>query len=197
MINSVNYYPDEFKIKVVRHYLETDDGFVATAKKFNLSCHALVSNWLRKYRNENGQPVVVKTSKFNPKYTEAFKIEVARHYVESKDSLIKTAEKFNVKSLLSVRAWVDKYRHLLPDVNGDVGRFDGYLPPITMNKPAETSDQALLSDPLEMAKRIKQLEISLTNEQFKNISLNTMIDVAEEELQISIRKKSGAKQLRK
>jgi alanyl-tRNA synthetase len=43
-------------------------------------------------------------------------------------------------------------------------------------------------------KRMKELEKQLEDAQMKNIALETMIDIAEEQLKISIRKKSGLKQ---
>ena len=43
-------------------------------------------------------------------------------------------------------------------------------------------------------KRLKELERQLEDAQMKNIALETMIDIAEEQLHISIRKKSGPKQ---
>jgi len=43
-------------------------------------------------------------------------------------------------------------------------------------------------------KRIKDLEKRLEDTQMKNIALETMIDLAEEQLKVSIRKKSGPKQ---
>ena len=43
-------------------------------------------------------------------------------------------------------------------------------------------------------KRLKELEKQLEQAQMKNIALETMIDIAEEQLRISIRKKSGPKQ---
>jgi uncharacterized membrane-anchored protein len=43
-------------------------------------------------------------------------------------------------------------------------------------------------------KQLKQMEKHLEDAQMKNIALETMIDVAEEQLKISIRKKSGPKQ---
>jgi transposase len=42
--------------------------------------------------------------------------------------------------------------------------------------------------------RIKELEKQLQNAQVKNIALETLIDVAEKDLKIDIRKKPGAKQ---
>ena len=46
----------------------------------------------------------------------------------------------------------------------------------------------------EMARRIEELEQQLKQEQMRSIVLDQMIDLAEGELKISIRKKSGAKQ---
>lgn len=43
-------------------------------------------------------------------------------------------------------------------------------------------------------KRMKELEKQLEDAQMKNIALETMIDIAEEQLKISIRKKPGPKQ---
>ena len=41
---------------------------------------------------------------------------------------------------------------------------------------------------------IEQLQSELNRERLKNLALTTMIEVAEEELHIDIRKKAGAKQ---
>ena len=45
-----------------------------------------------------------------------------------------------------------------------------------------------------LTKRLKELEKQLEDTQMKNIALETMIDVAEDQLKIKIRKKSGPKQ---
>ncbi len=45
-----------------------------------------------------------------------------------------------------------------------------------------------------LQKQLKTLEQQLDEARMRNIALNTLIDVAEEKLKISIRKKSGAKQ---
>ena len=46
---------------------------------------------------------------------------------------------------------------------------------------------------IEYELKIKKLEEELKREQFRAKALNTMIDIAERELKIDIRKKSGAK----
>jgi transposase len=46
----------------------------------------------------------------------------------------------------------------------------------------------------ELEQRLKTLEKDLAYEKLRTRALNTLIDIAEEELKVSIRKKSGAKQ---
>jgi len=46
---------------------------------------------------------------------------------------------------------------------------------------------------IEYELKIKKLEEELKREQFRAKALNTMIDIAERELKVDIRKKSGAK----
>lgn len=50
------------------------------------------------------------------------------------------------------------------------------------------------ADNQKLEKRIKELEKQLEYAKMKDVALNTLIDVAETELKISIRKKSGSKQ---
>ena len=45
----------------------------------------------------------------------------------------------------------------------------------------------------ELEAKIQKLEDQLEYEQFRTLALNTMIDIAERDLKISIRKKAGAK----
>lgn len=79
----------------------------------------------------------------------------------------------NPESLL--RSWRKKYA---PDI------------PVTLPVMTEKEKQKL-----EAAhKRMKELERQLEEARMKNISLETMIDIAEEQLKITIRKKSGPKQ---
>ncbi len=54
-----------------------------------------------------------------------------------------------------------------------------------------TKDRA---DNNELEKRIKELEKQLEMAQMKNVALNTMIDIAEKDYKLEIRKKSGPKQ---
>jgi len=50
------------------------------------------------------------------------------------------------------------------------------------------------ADNSKLEKRIEELEKQLELAQMKNVALNTMIDIAEQDYKLSIRKKSGPKQ---
>ena len=50
------------------------------------------------------------------------------------------------------------------------------------------------ADNKALEKRIKELEKQLELAQMKNVALNTMIDIAEQDYKLKIRKKSGPKQ---
>ncbi|MBI1288092.1 MAG: hypothetical protein GC178_11020 [Flavobacteriales bacterium] len=64
-----------------------------------------------------------------------------------------------------------------------------YAPGIAVTLPVMTEKER---QKLKAAqKRMKALEKQLEDAQMKNIALETMIDIAEEDLRISIRKKSG------
>jgi len=67
-----------------------------------------------------------------------------------------------------------------------------YAPGIAVTLPVMTEKEREKLDAAQ--KRMKALEKQLEQAQMKNIALETMIDIAEQELRISIRKKSGPEQ---
>lgn len=109
-------------------------------------------------------------------YPLSFKRWVARA-IESKELSIRQAKE---KYLLAVEdrtifGWVERY---------GVAKE---LSLATMT-PEEKQEKVLLE------KRIKALEKALEYAKLKNIAVETMIDVAEEQFRITIRKKAGPKQ---
>jgi transposase-like protein len=116
-------------------------------------------------------------------FSDDFKKQVARHYLTSDDSLQTTADKFGVKVHASVLQWVNK--------------FGGEFRPLDMSKSPDKEKSVLPDTPEAMLLRIKLLEETLEHKQLENIALSKMIDIAERELKISIRKNSGAKQSKK
>ena len=72
------------------------------------------------------------------------------------------------------------------------GWIKQYSPSIPVTLPVMSEKERQKLEALQ--KQVKELEKQLENAQMKNVALETMIDVAEEQLKIKIRKKSGPKQ---
>jgi hypothetical protein len=70
--------------------------------------------------------------------------------------------------------------------------MERYKPSIPVTLPVMSEKERQKLEILQ--KQVKELEKQLENAQMKNVALETMIDVAEEQLKIKIRKKSGPKQ---
>jgi transposase len=66
-----------------------------------------------------------------------------------------------------------------------------YSPGVVFLKPMTEAEKQQFE---ELQKRLKLLEKQLEEATIKNIALETLVDVAEQELKIPIRKKPGAKQ---
>jgi hypothetical protein len=113
---------------------------------------------------------------FKKDYPISFKRWIARA-IESKEFSIREAkEKYSLTEDESTfRGWVERY---------GVGKELS----LAMMTPEEKQEKVLLE------KRIKELEKALEYAKLKNIAVETMIDVAEEQFRISIRKKAGPKQ---
>jgi transposase len=95
--------------------------------------------------------------------------------IETKKTTVKEAsENFNI-SLGVIYRWREKYSSEM------------VLPLLDM-----TAEEKQKLELLE--KQLKETEKKLAEASMKNIALNMLIDVAEEKLKISIRKKPGAKQ---
>lgn len=74
-----------------------------------------------------------------------------------------------------------------------LGRWiKAYSPSIPVTLPVMSEKEKQRLECLQ--KQVKELEKQLENAQMKNVALETLIDVAEEQLKIQIRKKSGPKQ---
>jgi transposase len=122
MKKRVNHYTDDFKLKVVQEYLNTDAGFMEVKAKYGLRSNKSIPDWMRKFG--------LKTP------------------TQSQNEL--------------------------------------------QNVMKEQIQKTALERDLEL--KVKKLEQELEHERLRTLALNKMIDIAERDLKIKIRKKSGAKQ---
>jgi transposase-like protein len=108
-------------------------------------------------------------------YPVIFKRWLSREIEQGKLSCKEAKERFSLNSEKTIWGWIHQY---------GLGKE---LSLATMT-PEEKQEKVLLE------KRIKELEKALGYAKLKNIAVETMIDVAEEQFRITIRKKAGPKQ---
>jgi transposase-like protein len=116
-------------------------------------------------------------------YTNEFKERVLSHYLNGDESVSKVALRYQVNRD-TVASWV--YRRELAFDSGKSIKFVSLDTGFMQGKK--------ITSPELMEIRIQELERQLELEQMRSQCLDRMIEIAERELQIDIRKKSGAKQ---
>jgi transposase len=112
-----------------------------------------------------------------PKYSNSFKIAVAREYLSGDLSSKELSEKYDLPFIDAAHYFVRWYKQMYP--NG--------LP----------SEEGVAEIPLEISATHKSLSNQLKDANLKIAGLEMMIEIAQKELGIDIRKKSGTKQSRK
>ena len=125
------------------------------------------------------------------KFSREFMREVAMDYIKSGMSRHEIVQKYGLSHVQWVSNWVTLYL-----TDDEIRKKSLSLQPEskTIEPMAEKKEKPDISnmDREELVARIQALEKSLKESELKNLALNTMIDIAEEQ-GISIRKKSGAK----
>ncbi|MFT3752299.1 MAG: hypothetical protein QM800_05285 [Paludibacter sp.] len=104
------------------------------------------------------------------------KIQVVQDYLSGSFTQQELMLKYNFRGKHCVTSWIRKFGAEKPTI-----------------QPPMSKRVKLIENDSSKDLKIKRLEEELKREQFKTTALNTMIDIAERELRIDIRKKSGAK----
>ena len=111
--------------------------------------------------------------KANKSYSESLKREVVREITSGLLSKSEARRKYDINGWGCIYKWINKF-----DIN---------------TAPNRDHMDYTKSDKEALIKRIKELERQLEDEQIRSIGLSKMIDIAEEQLKITIRKKSTTK----
>lgn len=117
-----------------------------------------------------------KTSNEQKEYSVSFKRWISREIESGKIGAKEAIERFNIdREVRTIYDWIHIY-----GLGKEVS--------LATMTPEEKQDKLILE------KRIKELEKALDMAKLKNIAIETMIDLAEEQFNIPIRKKAGPKQ---
>lgn len=100
-------YTEEFRRKVVQHYLSTHDGVKRTAKIFGVH-KATIQLWISTYR-KHGEDIAISDKK-RRKYAPAVKEAVIHDILNNQLSVRQAAAKFNI-SRLQLARWLESYKN--------------------------------------------------------------------------------------
>ena len=115
-------------------------------------------------------------------YPESLKLKVVEEYLTTDISMNEIREKYFIKGVNVVRSWIRKFE--------EIDRKEKSGP----TQIAMTKTSSSVSREKELEAKLKEAEKALEHERLRNLALSTMIDVAEREFNIPIRKKPGSKQ---
>ena len=127
------------------------------------------------------------------KFSRALKRAICIEYMQSGLSRQEISVKYDLPNVNTLSSWINSCLTRL-EIHEKCASLPPYnaQPDTEMEKNVtESTDQSALITALQ--KQIEKLEKDLKKSQDKNLALNTLIDIAEEQ-GIRIRKKSGAKQ---
>ena len=114
-------------------------------------------------------------------FPDELKLKVVQEYMDTDVSQRELMQKFNIRGVNTIKKWMRKFDLQAPSEQEIELRR-------TMAKQKEKTPYER-----ELEAKVQKLEEQLEFEKLRTLALNTMIDVAERDLKISIRKKAGAK----
>lgn len=122
---------------------------------------------------------------FQPRYDREFKKRIIEEYLTSGCAKMFLVRKYNIKFKSAIQTWM---------------RILGYSDPISQGQRAKFGEIILVplaksqkNTPADLEKRVRELERLLEDEKLRSEGYSRMIEKAEKELKISIRKKTTTK----
>lgn len=109
-------------------------------------------------------------------FTDETRLAVIQEYLQGGKTQEELMLKYNIRGKACITNWMRKF---------------GVYQMSTISSMKEPLKKSAKEQQLEQ--KVRQLESDLKKEQLRSTALSTMIDIAERELKIDIRKKSGAK----
>lgn len=116
------------------------------------------------------------------RFSDELKFRVVQEYLSTDVSGKELKQKYNIKGNNCINNWIRKFGLETPS-NQEIELQS------TMAKQKEKTPYEQ-----ELESRVSKLEQQLGKEQLRTLALDTLIDIAERDLKIPIRKKPGAKQ---
>jgi transposase-like protein len=121
-------------------------------------------------------------------YSELFKRKVIEEYLQSGQSKMSLLKKYDIKMKSGIQRWIRQLGY------EDIHQKAGYLRPnTTLTLAAKKTFNSVSESEQSLEKRVKELERHLEDEQLRSEAYQRIIDIAEKEFKIPIRKKPNTK----
>lgn len=101
-------YKTEFKIKVVKEYLEGNIGYKELAKKYSIPDHSTARRWVNAYEFQGYDGL--KVSRKNNSYSLDLKLNVVDLYLTGEMSYQSLANEFKINNPAMISRWVKEFR---------------------------------------------------------------------------------------
>lgn len=141
-------YSDEFKLKVVRAYLDGSLGYKALAKVFSISSDSQIKGWVRAYK-EFGEAGLRKKS-VKQVYSVKFKLDVLHFMKQTGASYQDTAIPFSMNNPALIANWNSKF--LKEGIEGLKEKVKG-RPPMSKNPKIKSVKQESTESREELLER--------------------------------------------
>ena len=101
-------YSTEFKMKVVKEYLESKNSYKSLSEKYKLPHQEIVKRWVNAYKSQGYDGI--KVSRRNNKYSLEFKLNVVNLYLTGEMSYQSLANDLKINNPSMITRWVNDFR---------------------------------------------------------------------------------------
>ena len=101
-------YNLEFKLKVVKEYLQGNIGYTSLAKKYSIKSETVIKRWVNAYKTQGYEGLEIKRK--NNKYTLEFKLNTVNLYLTGEMSYQSLANYLKINNPSIVAIWVKEFR---------------------------------------------------------------------------------------
>jgi transposase-like protein len=115
-------------------------------------------------------------------FTDEFRFQVVQEYLNTGISQKQLKKKYSISGNSCINNWMRKF-----------GTSEVTVEQINLQQ-AMSKEEEKTPRERKLEAKVKELERALEHERLRTLALDTMINIAERNLKISIRKKSGTKQ---
>ncbi|WP_215492601.1 helix-turn-helix domain-containing protein [Fenollaria sporofastidiosus] len=101
-------YSTEFKIKLVKEYLESNISYKSLSDKYFIPSEKVIKTWVNTYKTQGYEGLKVKRE--NTQYTLEFKLNVVNLYLTGEMSYQSLANELKINNPSMITRWVNDFR---------------------------------------------------------------------------------------